>query len=630
MDVINIKKVRIFKKKMNRVLNLVLATDKKFIIISLISSLVLSTIPLLSLNLMQKIVNFIQIGDKNIKKIFTIVILYLLVSLIEYIVGTLVGYYNTKFTLKFDLYLQNLILEKASNLSLRDFEDSEIYDKFNRAQQDMNSKIILMVNTIITLMTTMLTTIMYIIKFINFSILMIPFIVIIPIIKFFVTNKINIKQYNIIRKRTTEQRKSWYYSYLITNGDAFKELKINHLFSFFISKYNSYVKKFNEQDLNISKERIKKMSILELLEEIVDGVLFMRIIYLGIMKFILIGDVVTYTKLIVSIKENIKNILNSLSTLNQNSLYINMLFELLDMKEENKVIERKYEVKEEQEIQSEFENRQLIRKESLVKQEKLIKINSIEVIEFIDVSFKYKKSKELTLKNINLKLERGDSIAIVGLNGSGKTTLGKLIMGYYSDYEGSILVNGFNMKEIDISSYREKLGFLFQDFLKFEATLRENIYYGNLDLMNNDEVLGNIIDRFDLNKIIDGEKNKFDISLGYWFDDGKQLSLGQWHRVALGRTFVKNADVYLLDEPNSSLDPLTENSLSNLYSEVFEGKIGIIITHRFINIVKKVDKIIVIDNGTVVESGIHEDLLNNEKLYSRLYKIQLEGGLVYE
>ncbi|HID1127422.1 ATP-binding cassette domain-containing protein [Clostridioides difficile] len=585
------------KLKSKRIINLILKTDKKFILISVISSLILSTIPLLSINLMQQIINLLQIGDKNIEKIFFIVLLYLFVNLLLSVIETFLNYYNTKFGLKFNLYLDNLILNKASHLSLKDFENSDVYDKFNRAQEDINNKIILMINTLIKLITLLITTILYIVKFISFNILIIPFIIIVPAIKYFVTNKFNIKQYNIIRNRTNENRKAWYYSYLITNGDAFKELKINDLFSYFIKKYNTYISKFNKQDLTLEKERLIKISLLNLLEEFIDGILFTIIIFSGITKVILIGDVITYTKLIMNIKDNIKNILSSLSILKQNSLYIDMLFELLDMKNEN-----------------EFQLKT-----------SLLKIDSIEKIEFKNVFFKYKKEQDYILKNINLVLEKGTSFAIVGLNGSGKTTLGKLMMGYYFDYEGEILINGTSIKNIDMNSYRNKIGFLFQDFLKFEATLRENIYYGNLSLINDDMNLEKIINKFDLNKILEGENDKYDTQLGYWFDSGKQISIGQWHRVALSRTFVKNADVYLLDEPNSSLDPFTENRLSNLYSEVFENKIGIIITHRFINIVKKVDEIIVIDNGNIIEKGTHEHLLHTGTLYSKLYKIQLEG-----
>ncbi|MCC0669844.1 ABC transporter ATP-binding protein [Clostridioides sp. ZZV14-6153] len=585
---------------MKRIIKLILDTDKKFIFISLISSIILSILPLLSLNLMQEIINSLQISNKNIEKIFVIVFLYLFVNFLLLIIETFIGYYKNKFELEFNLCLDNLILEKASNLSLKDFEDSDVYDRFNRAQGDINNKIILMISTIIQIMTLLITTILYIIKFIGFNIWIIPFIIIIPIIKFFVINKLNIKKYNIIRNRTSETRKSWYYSYLITNGDAFKELKINNLFSYFIKKYNIYINKFNKQDLTLEKERLTKISLLDFLEEFIDGILFGIIIYFGIVQVILIGDVITYTKLIMNIKDNIKNILNLFSILKQNSLYINMLFELLDMTNEVELQTKKT----------------------------LIKVDSIEKIEFRNVFFKYKSSQDYILKNINLVMKKGTSFAIVGLNGSGKTTLGKLIMGYYFDYEGDILINGVDIKNIDMDSYREKLGFLFQDFLRFEATLRENIYYGNLTLINDDMKLEKIINKFDLNKIIEGEINKYDIQLGYWFDSGKQISMGQWHRVALARTFVKNADVYLLDEPNSSLDPFTENNLSNLYTKVFENKIGIIITHRFINIVKKVDEVIVIEKGSIVEKGTHEYLFEQGKLYSKLYKIQLEGEFI--
>ncbi|UDN58936.1 MULTISPECIES: ABC transporter ATP-binding protein [unclassified Clostridioides] len=582
-------------------MNLILETDKKFIFISLISSVILSIIPLLSINLMQEIINLLQIGNKNLEKIFSIVVLYLIINLVLSILEMLLSYYNSKFGLKFNLHLENLILRKASKLSLKDFEDSDVYDKFNRAQSEINDKIILMISTMIELITISTTSILYILKFMSFNIWMMPFIIIIPIIKYFIINKLNIKQYNIIRNRTNEYRKSWYYSYLITNGDAFKELKINNLFSYFIKKYTTYKIKFNKQDLTLAKERLTKMSILNVLEEIIDGILFVIIIYYGIIRIILIGDVITYTKLIMNIKDNIKKFLNSMTTLKENSLYVDMFFELLDMTDEVD-----FQVKKD-----------------------LTKIDSIKKIELKNVFFKYKEKQDYILKDINLVLEKGKSYAIVGLNGSGKTTLGKLIMGYYFDYKGEILIDGISLRDIDMDSYREKMGFLFQDFLRFEATFRENIYYGNLNLIDNDINLDKITNRFDLNKILEGENDKYDTQLGYWFDSGKQISMGQWHRVALARTFVKDADVYLLDEPNSSLDPLTENSLSNLYSEVFENKIGIIVTHRFINIVKKVDEIIVMDSGIVIEQGTHESLLKYGDLYSKLYKIQLEGDVFY-
>lgn len=183
---------------------------------------------------MQEIINLLQIGNKNLEKIFSIVVLYLIINLVLSILEMLLSYYNSKFGLKFNLHLENLILRKASKLSLKDFEDSDVYDKFNRAQSEINDKIILMISTMIELITISTTSILYILKFMSFNIWMMPFIIIIPIIKYFIINKLNIKQYNIIRNRTNEYRKSWYYSYLITNGDAFKELKINNLFSYFI------------------------------------------------------------------------------------------------------------------------------------------------------------------------------------------------------------------------------------------------------------------------------------------------------------------------------------------------------------------------------------------------------------
>lgn len=580
-----------------RVLNLILNTDKKFIFINIISSIILSLLPLMSLNLMQYIVNMIQLEVKNIKHIFYVVFIYLIINLFEYMFSLVLEYYNNKFEMKFNLRIQNLILLKSSKIELKNFEDSEVYNKFTRAQEYSNGKIISIINTSIQLFTSTLTCLLYIMKFIVFNIYMIPFVVIIPIIRFKVINRINKKQYDVIIDRSNDERKSWYYNYIMTNGDAFKELKINNLFPYFIKKYNLYINKFNKQDLSILLERLKKMSILEIFEQIIDGILFSIIIYFGILKVILIGDVVTYTKLIMNIKDNIKNILNSISTIKENSLYINMLFELLDLKEE---------------------------KENTSNKKEFIKVESINSIELKHVFFKYKSEQDYILKNINLRLDKNTSTAIVGLNGSGKTTLAKLIMGYYKDYEGEILINGIELRKIDIDSYRRKLGFLFQDFLKYEATLRENICYGNLKMMNKDLYLKNILKEFKLEEITN-KTIGLETQLGYWFDTGKQISLGQWHRVALARTFLKDAEVYLLDEPNASLDPIIENELSKKFSELFENKIGIIITHRFINVVKNVDNIVVIDKGIIAEEGNHNLLLKNNYLYKKLYNLQLEG-----
>ena len=250
-----------------------------------------------------------------------------------------------------------------------------------------------------------------------------------------------------------------------------------------------------------------------------------------------------------------------------------------------------------------------------------IKIDEIREIEIRNLYYKYNSSKEYVLKNVNLRINKNEKIAILGMNGSGKTTLIKLIMGFYRNYEGNILINGIEVRDIDKESLLKEISTLFQDFVKYEASFRENISYSNLKIMSEDEKIKNIAKKFNFLDLIDSYDKKLDTQLGMWFDDGVNLSMGQWQKIALARAFAKNSSMYILDEPNASMDAITEKEISDLYENILENKIGIIIAHRFVNIVNIVDKIIVLQNGEIIESESHEELIKKGNIYKKLAKL---------
>lgn len=211
---------------------------------------------------------------------------------------------------------------------------------------------------------------------------------------------------------------------------------------------------------------------------------------------------------------------------------------------------------------------------------------------------------------------------VLGKNGSGKTTLANILMGFYDDYEGEIFINGLNLKTLDKESYRERLGALFQDFGKYEASIRENIAYGNLDLLHADSYIMEIAREFDILSLIERAPNNLETQLGYWFDEGKQISIGQWQKVALCRAFIKNADVYILDEPNAALDAISEYYIAQLYKKILYEKLGIIIAHKFGNFVQNIDRIFVLEDGEIVQQGSHTQLLSEGGIYKYLYELQ--------
>ena len=249
-------------------------------------------------------------------------------------------------------------------------------------------------------------------------------------------------------------------------------------------------------------------------------------------------------------------------------------------------------------------------------------IDKIHEIEMKNVEFRYPQRSESAVKNINLRILTGEKIAIVGENGSGKTTLANILMGFYDDYEGEIFINGLNLKTLDKESYRERLGALFQDFGKYEASIRENIAYGNLDLLHADSYIMEIAREFDILSLIERAPNNLETQLGYWFDEGKQISIGQWQKVALCRAFIKNADVYILDEPNAALDAISEYYIAQLYKKILYEKLGIIIAHKFGNFVQNIDRIFVLEDGEIVQQGSHTQLLSEGGIYKYLYELQ--------
>lgn len=257
-----------------------------------------------------------------------------------------------------------------------------------------------------------------------------------------------------------------------------------------------------------------------------------------------------------------------------------------------------------------------------------IPIEEINTIEFIDVSFKYPNRQEYALRDISFKIRKEENISLVGENGSGKSTLVKLISGFYHDYEGEILINGVSMKKINKEDLGNKIGIIFQDFNRYELTCRENIGLGNIHLIDNDIKLQDAIDKAYAKEMVNSLPKGIDTQLGVWFDEGVQLSGGQWQRIALSRAFLRDADCYILDEPSASLDPVSEHEIFRRTSDLAKDKISIFISHRLYNLRKISSRILVLKEGKLIEEGTHEELMNLNKHYRYLYDLQNTIDLV--
>ena len=241
-----------------------------------------------------------------------------------------------------------------------------------------------------------------------------------------------------------------------------------------------------------------------------------------------------------------------------------------------------------------------------------------------DLHFAYAGSETEVLKGVTFKLNAGEKMAFVGQNGAGKTTLIKLFLRFYEPTQGEILLDGININKFDVDEYRKRFGVIFQDFFKYEFTLRENIAVGNIDQIQNDEVISYAASKSLAEQVVSEMAYGLEQRLGRRFYKGTELSGGQWQKVALARAYMKDADIMVLDEPTSALDAQAEFDVFERFIALTKGKTSIIISHRF-STVRMADRILVLQHGQVLELGTHQELMANPKLYAELFKLQAAG-----
>ena len=472
-------------------------------------------------------------------------------------------------------------MNKCIKLSLKDFEDSETYDKLQRVQSETSYRPYQVFLSILNLITSMVTLFSSVSIIINWKPWVLLILVLIPITFSVYFFKIGQREFNINWERATDKRKSWYLSYLVTRDNTFKEIKSYGIGQYVLNKFDSINSKF-------VKRRSIFTFIFEFVQQACTSIILFIIIYSALIGEILIGNVVGFINALNLIQNNCKEILNTVYTLYENNLYISQLFQFLDLEEENFNIENK----------------------------ELKNISDIETLDIKNLTFKYPNSPNVVLNNINLNIKKGERVAIVGANGSGKSTLVKLISKLYEVKENSILYNGISLNNYNEAQLKNCIAVLFQDFTKYEMTVRENVGFGNIESIDNDENMKKALDKASATFI-----SNLDEQLGLWFQDGRQLSGGQWQKIAIARTFFRDASLYILDEPSSALDPIAEKEVIDMFLKMTEDKIGIFISHR-LSTAMLADRIIVMNEGEIVGNGTHQELIKNNFVYKKMYELE--------
>ena len=564
--------------------------DKNSFAITIILSIVSGIFPFLVLKLGQTIINIIQIHSTRFDNIIIPILIYLSLQFISVIVDNIKNYYLQRLSNEVTYSSMRKVMGKCADLPLKKLEDNKTYDILNRIEQDATLKPYEILMSVINLLFNLTQTIIAMYVLIKWNYFLVILLFAVTIISVFGEIRIGKLEFNIRNRRSTLERKSWYYSFLLTHDIAFKEIKTFRLKNYFISKYKEITDTIINQNNSIEKLKALLIIVINFFQVLINLYIFKELAFKTYNGEFLIGTAMVYISTIVIFQGSLNETGTSVYNIINSNLYINLLKEFLefktdDLKEETKTILRS--------------------------------IKDINVISLSNINFSY-DDNSLALQDISLKIKKGESIAIIGENGSGKSTLLKILAGLYSPDSGVFLINGMKFDDIEIESYRTQISSLFQDYLKYEGTIKENIILGQIDRNEDDFSILTALNSADAKFLKNDGKYNINKVVGNWFENGQELSGGQWQKIAIARTMYRKSSLLLFDEPSSSLDIISEKIIFDNILNNLNDKIIIYITHR-IRCAMNSGRIIVMDNGKIVGDGSHDDLIENCNRYKLMY-----------
>ncbi|HEX6638618.1 MAG TPA: ABC transporter ATP-binding protein [Steroidobacteraceae bacterium] len=488
-----------------------------------------------------------------------------------------------------------LILEKALTLSLTHFEDSEFYDKLTRARREASSRPLSLVMRTSGLFQNALQISSFAVLLAGFS----PWAVFILLFgglpAFFAETKFSGDAFRLFRWRAPETRMQTYLETAVAREDHVKEVKLFDLGKLFLGRYKAIYEGLYEKDRNLTVRRegwgftFTMVSI---------AALYSAYAWCAIEAargMISVGDMTMYIMMFRQGQAAVTASMGNIGGMYEDNLYLSTLYEYLEVEVEPS------------------------------RGTAVSGPNPEAGVQFENVEFRYPGADKPAITGINLQIRRGQSLALVGENGSGKTTLIKLLTRLYRPTYGRILLDGRDLNEWDEEVLRRRIGVIFQDFVRYQLMVGENIGAGDVREFENRERWADAAAEGKAAPFIDEMPNQYETQLGKWFKDGRELSGGQWQKIALSRAFMrKDADILVLDEPTAAMDAAAEAEVFEHFRSLMGRKIGIVISHRF-STVRMADEIIVLDQGHIVERGGHDALMQEDGIYAKLFTLQARG-----
>ncbi len=487
------------------------------------------------------------------------------------------------------------IINKAKTVDMASFDSPEFYEKLENANREAGMRPIGILSATFNVISALISVVSFIVVLATLS-PWAPVIIILTALPGAVVNYIyRHRNFRYMRHHSKDRREMNYFSGLIVDKDKAKEVKILGLGETFTDKYKSaFGRYFAGLKKLIMRENVLRI-LVSLLSTLASCAVFAYVAYDVIFNNGLIGDYSLYTSALNSVASYVSTLVTSTATIFEGTLFINNMIEF--MNEETRI-------------------------KSTLDVPIIPERHIAHTIEFKNVSFAYPGSDKNVLENINLTFNSGERIVLVGLNGAGKTTLIKLITRLYDPTEGTVYLDGRDIREYDPKALYDMFGIIFQDFGKYAVTASENIEFGDAKADHERENVESAAKAGDADGFIEELPRKYDTPLTRMFEeDGIELSGGQWQKLSVARAFYKDSDILILDEPTAALDALAEQEIFDKFAELSEGKISIFVSHRLSSAVTA-DKIVVLKSGTVTELGTHSELMAKDGDYRLLFTTQ--------
>ena len=586
-------KIKLFRES----LKLVWASAPGWAIVNIFISLVSSFLPLGLLFLIKLLIdNITKVSSgatgSGFSQVLWLIFAVVLVYFLDEISADFGSFVRKKQALKLESYMYDLLHSKSIKLDLINFERPDYFDCLARASREAPWRPNSILNNLVSMFRGVLSLLLMagLLAGLNWLLVVLLLVVNIPAIwlRLHYADVI----YSFQRKQTPEARKTAYFNWLLTGDRPSRELRLFGLGDYFKSLFRRSFLKQKEEEINIIRKRTLIETISNVFKAAAVLIVLLFIARETINKRLTLGEMAMFILAFRQGMMYIKDIFSSLAGLYEDSLFIGDTFEFLNLKEKIVAVDPVT-------VPSSFNKK----------------------LDVQNLSFSYQGNNLPVINNVSFEIRKGEIVALVGPNGAGKSTLVRLLCRLYDPETGCIKMDGNNIKNMDPGEYRRFFSVVFQDFMLYNLSAGENIRLGNIKTEDPKEKIISASSLTGVNDLISSLPKGYDTVIGNLFDDSRELSWGEWQKIAIARALFRDAPILILDEPSSALDAETEYEIFNRFREIVKGKTSILISHRFTN-VRLADRILVINKGALEESGTHEELMKKKGLYYNMYTKQ--------